>query len=623
MPRQVLLVEPNYKNKYPPMGLMKLSTYHKRLGDNVRFFKGDMRELALSLVFDDLITVLRGINPEILWENHTPQLMKYIRSGKTADFPSGFYFDNGFVIDAVRLYRHKFKTKDYFNTPKFDVVAITTLFTFHWDITIETINFVKKLCRNQNKVFVGGIMASILPEDIERETGIRPYVGVLDKPGIYDEDSDINIDTIPLDYSILDEIEYKYPTRDAYFGYMTRGCPNKCSFCLVPTLEPVFIEYVPIKEQIEEINESFGEQKDLILLDNNVLFSDCFDRIIDEIKECGFYKGSDYLPPNQYEIAINNLRAGINDRAYVKRCVELYKTLLDKCRNLNICRNVEVYYELYERITEMNCYHEYTATPEAILALDEFIAPLYKKYAYKPHKRQRYIDFNQGIDARLIAKYPERLNRLPEINIRPLRIAFDNWKIKDIYEKAVRIAADVGIKDLSNYLLYNSDESDDTPLSLFYRMQMNIDLCEELGIAIYSFPMKYHPVDDPRYFRNRDFIGKAWNRKYVRAVQAVLNSTKGKIGRGKSFFEAAFGKNEDEFNQIMVMPEAFIIQRYKYKDNLTAEWWAKYISLDKSQRERALEIILENQFSEEIISSMRSPAVRDVLNYYLTKRDDR
>lgn len=37
---RVLLVEPKYKNKYPPMGLMKISTYHKILGDEVHFVKG-------------------------------------------------------------------------------------------------------------------------------------------------------------------------------------------------------------------------------------------------------------------------------------------------------------------------------------------------------------------------------------------------------------------------------------------------------------------------------------------------------------------------------------------------------------------------------------------------------
>ncbi|MDR0919538.1 MAG: hypothetical protein LBM93_09905, partial [Oscillospiraceae bacterium] len=39
------------------------------------------------------------------------------------------------------------------------------------------------------------------------------------------------IDELPLDYSILDEIDYHYPTENAYFGYMTRGCVNHCAFC--------------------------------------------------------------------------------------------------------------------------------------------------------------------------------------------------------------------------------------------------------------------------------------------------------------------------------------------------------------------------------------------------------
>mgnify|MGYP001248158418 CR=1 FL=1 len=40
--REILLVEPPYRNKYPPIGLMKISTYHKSLGDNVTFIKGNI-----------------------------------------------------------------------------------------------------------------------------------------------------------------------------------------------------------------------------------------------------------------------------------------------------------------------------------------------------------------------------------------------------------------------------------------------------------------------------------------------------------------------------------------------------------------------------------------------------
>lgn len=59
-----------------------------------------------------------------------------------------------------------------------------------------------------------------------------------------------------------------------------------------------------IKHQIEYVDENFGAQKDLLLMDNNVFASNCFEQIIDEIKECGFGKGATYIPPNEYEVAI-------------------------------------------------------------------------------------------------------------------------------------------------------------------------------------------------------------------------------------------------------------------------------------------------------------------------------
>lgn len=78
--RNVLLLEPNYKNKYPPIGLMKLSTYHKKLGDNVFFYKGDLKDLVIQQITNLCITKLKDIDNFIIWENHEKNIRNYIKT---------------------------------------------------------------------------------------------------------------------------------------------------------------------------------------------------------------------------------------------------------------------------------------------------------------------------------------------------------------------------------------------------------------------------------------------------------------------------------------------------------------------------------------------------------------
>ncbi len=41
----ILLVEPGYKSKFPPLGLLRISSYHKECGDNVTFVRGTDEKL--------------------------------------------------------------------------------------------------------------------------------------------------------------------------------------------------------------------------------------------------------------------------------------------------------------------------------------------------------------------------------------------------------------------------------------------------------------------------------------------------------------------------------------------------------------------------------------------------
>ena len=601
MKRKVLLIEPNYKNKYPPMPLMKLATYYKQNKDDVRFFKGDLRDLAAQLLCEKLYKELSDSN----LARYFDILRNYIKVGKTSilDVIPGFQ-DQSDNIEKVKKYRIRYMRKEF---KFFDIVAVTTLFTFYWKQTIDTINDCKMFVKKNGKLFVGGIAATILPDYIESETGITPIVGLLDKPGMLDEGNDCIIDELPLDYSILEEIDYTYPAHDAYFSYMTRGCIRNCAFCAVKKLEPKYRDYIGIKHQIECINNRFGAQTNLLLMDNNVFASDKFYEIVDEIKECGFGKGAYFEPPSAYDIAFTNIKKKYNIRAYIKKMISIYDqiaTRLDEDEAGEFYTDREIYDLLYVP----------SATRKSIIEFDDIAKPLYEKH-FKRIKRNRYIDFNQGVDARLVTA--EKMEKLSELAIRPLRIAFDHYEQSDVYEAAVRLAARYGITHLSNYLLYNFM---DKPEELYYRMKRNVDLCEELDVRIYSFPMKYHPIDDPLYFKNRDYIGKYWNRKFIRAVQAVLNATKGKIGRGISFFEEAFGADVLGFHKILWMPETFIIERFKYKDNLTEEWYTKFNRLKSDEEKLAKQIISSNNFDDETLSQVTNKQVLDVLKYYKIKK---
>ncbi len=339
-PRNILLVEPGYPNKYPPLGLMKLAAYHGPRGrrDNVKFIKGANRD------------VLRHV-----W----------------------------------------------------DRVYVTTLFTFEWKRTVTAIDFAIQAAGNQpERVFVGGIAASLMHGSFLNEprwAGVRFIKGLLDgspslalqlSPEDYEFGSeDLRGEPIEErvpDYDILDQIEYKYPVHDAYFGYASRGCVRKCSFCGVPALEGAQREMPPLAKLLEGVDKAHGVKKDLVLMDNNITASARYKEVIAEIRDLGFTPGAK----------------------------------LTRDRNRPVMRRV---------------------------------------------------DFNQGVDARILAKSEMFLREMSTICISPLRIAFDHIGVRKVYERSVRMAADNQITSLSNYMLYNFM---DTPVDLYERMRLNISLNE-------------------------------------------------------------------------------------------------------------------------------------------------
>ena len=488
--KNILLIEPGYKNKYPPLGLMKLAQYHGADGkrDNVRFVKGEDR------------TVLGTA-----W----------------------------------------------------DRVYVTTLFSFEWTRTSRAIDFALEVAKGQaDRVFVGGIAASLMHEKFIEESrwrGIRFIKGLLtESPSeslqldeyeeeLYSDDfQGTPIEELVPDYSILDQIEYKYPVRDAYFMYASRGCIRTCTFCGVPKLEGGQRDTPSLSAVVNGIENKYGVKKDLIFMDNNIVASDRFTDIIAEVIALGFGKG-----------------ATINKKGMIIK---------------------------------------------------------------------RRVDFNQGVDARELYKNHNLMKEIAKICISPLRIAFDHLGLKKQYESSIRMAAENGIRELSNYMLYNYQ---DDPIDLYKRMQLNVVLNEELNIRIFSFPMRYQPVDRV----DRGFVGDKWTRYQLRSMQVILQATHGIVSGNPEFFYKAFGSSPESFTDLLLRPHHFVFNRFWYEEGPGKaefeDYNQKFQKLSSIQKTELLQLLSSTMFGESGgLSSSRSEisskfsiiidnALSDILPFYV------
>lgn len=201
--KNILLVEPAYKNPYPPLGLLKISTWHKRKGDIVQLVK---------------------------------------------DTPHNQLIDE--FQEKEKCYKN---LRDHY-----DVIYITSLFTYQAHYVIESIRYYKNRFPKA-KIKVGGIMATLMPEYIKEKTNIQPHVGLLR-----------GAENCPPDYSLRPDLTYS-------ISFTTRGCPRNCPFCAVKKHEPEF----KVKENWPQDIDITKRQ--IIFWDNNWLASPNFEKDVERL----------------------------------------------------------------------------------------------------------------------------------------------------------------------------------------------------------------------------------------------------------------------------------------------------------------------------------------------------
>ena len=218
----------------------------------------------------------------------------------------------------------------------------------------------------------------------------------------------------------------------------------------------------------------------------------------------------------------------------------------------------------------------------------------------------------------------------------------------------MRLCAKYGITELSNYVLYNSEDfggkgekyNADTPKDLYDRMRFTLDLKDEINeklpiekkVAAFSFPMRYIPLSA----HERGYVGSQWNAKFLRAVQCMLIPTQGKGVGSRSFFEADFGKDADEFVKFLSMPDKLIAARGKFSEKVRGkhneteedleqrkvlweknqrklnEWNSLYALMKEDEIDSFVSLIGDNEYFPEKVLGITSDLQKKMYLHYLT-----
>ncbi len=161
-------------------------------------------------------------------------------------------------------------------------------------------------------------------DDVEWCVPLMKY-DVVYQSKVFDETYSKDIDYIPRADTIIkggtgygignvlpDEIEHIYPdyslypefTNDTAYGFLTRGCPRACSFCIVSLKEGRY------SHKVADLSEFWNGQKFIKILDPNILackeHPELLQQLIDSKAYVDFTQGLDIRLTNERNIKLLN-----------------------------------------------------------------------------------------------------------------------------------------------------------------------------------------------------------------------------------------------------------------------------------------------------------------------------
>jgi radical SAM superfamily enzyme YgiQ (UPF0313 family) len=281
--KNLLINPPGYSHLRPmgaeyPIGLLKLSSYLKSVGEEVDYFDF----IPCARFNDPLISINLCDNFKEIDPSNYDQRNRELKCYKNQKFKikrnfftkyTGEYLARlGTVFPRIYNGADQYVFIDYLKNNPPDKIWISSGITYHYRGTVETIEICKEIYPDV-PVVLGGIYPTLCHEHAIANTKADIIIC-----GEYDNSKDF-----PMDYDILPNVP-EYILRQ-----FSKGCPNKCKFCAVSYLDGTKIRVVDIEKDVSEISEmssKYGVTKvklwgsNILLSGMGAAFEEWLDRII-------------------------------------------------------------------------------------------------------------------------------------------------------------------------------------------------------------------------------------------------------------------------------------------------------------------------------------------------------
>lgn len=289
----------------------------------------------------------------------------------------------------------------------------------------DTVEFVDRF-KHYDKIYASKVFSftpdiedsGVVSADEIEKGGTGYCISVVNGKELFDKNKDKSlpheIEHIYPDYSLYPEYQYAV-------GFLTRGCPRGCNFCVVAKKEGRY------SRQVADLSEFFREQKEIKLLDPNILACRNHESLLQQLESSGawvdFTQGLDVRLTNPDNISLlNKIKTKMLHFAWdnpKQDLTECFKLFAEHTKIKDSKRKTVYVLTNFDSDISEDLYRIYTLRD---LGYDPYVMIYQKENADRTHRNlQRYVNNKRIFNS--IARFEDyKIGKTTQVDQRQLSL---------------------------------------------------------------------------------------------------------------------------------------------------------------------------------------------------------